>query len=153
MTQRATRRRPGDVTTATPVRDVMHRNPVIIDHDTRAVDAARTMQTRDIGDVLVRTAGGGFGVLTDRDLVVRLVANDRDPCATTAGELCSTPAVTVSPDDTVGQAVLVMRQRAIRRLPVLENGTAVGILTLGDVAMERAPDSLLSDISAASPNL
>ena len=153
MTQRATSRRRGDVTPATPVRDVMHDNPVILDHDTRAVDAARTMQTRDIGDVLVRTAGGGFGVLTDRDLVVRLVANERDPYATTAGELCSTPAITVTPDDTVGSAVVVMRQRSVRRLPVVENGTPVGIVTLGDLAMERDPGSLLGDISAASPNL
>ena len=153
MTQRATSRRPGEITPATPVRDVMHDKPVIVDHDTRAVDAARTMQNRDIGDVLVRIPSGGFGILTDRDLVVRLVANERDPAATTAGELCTSPAVTLDAGDTVGRAVVLMRQRSARRLPVMDNGTPVGIVTLGDLAMEREPDSLLGDISAAPPNL
>ncbi len=153
MTQRASSRRRGEITPATPLRDVMHRDPMIVEHDTRAVDAARTMQNRDIGDVLVRTAGGGYGILTDRDLVVRLVANERDPAATTAGQLCSSPAIALDAGDTVGRAVLVMRQRAVRRLPVMDNGSPVGIVTLGDLAMEREPDSLLGDISAAPPNL
>jgi signal-transduction protein with cAMP-binding, CBS, and nucleotidyltransferase domain len=153
MTQRTTSRSRGDITPATPLRDMMHRDPVIVEHDTRVVDAARTMQNRDIGDVLVRTAAGGYGILTDRDLVVRLVANERDPAATTAGELCSSPTLTLDAGDTVGQAVVLMRQRAVRRLPVMDNGTPVGIVTLGDLAMEREPDSLLGDISAAPPNL
>ncbi len=153
MTQRATNRNPGEVTTGTPIRDVMHHNPVVVEHDTRAVDAARTMQNRDIGDVLVRTESGHYGILTDRDLVVRLVANERDPYATTAGELCTTPLVTLTPEDTVGRAVVLMRQRAVRRLAVMDDGTPVGIVTLGDLAMERDPDSVLADVSAASPNL
>ncbi len=153
MTQRATNRKPGDVTPDTPVRHVMHRDPVVVEAGTRAVDVARTMQNRDIGNVLVRTSAGGVGILTDRDLVVRLVANERDPYATTAGELCSTPLATLAPDDTLRRAADLMRQESVRRLPVVDNGAVVGIVTLGDLAMEREPGSLLGDVSAASPHL
>ena len=153
MTQRATNRNQGEVTAATPISNVMHRRPVVVEHDTRAVDAARTMQNRDIGDVLVHTANGNYGILTDRDLVVRLMANERDPYATTAGDLCTSPLVTLAPDDTVGRAAALMRERAVRRLVVIDDGAPVGIVTLGDLAMERDPDSVLADLSAASPNL
>lgn len=153
MTQRATPRPAGKTTPHTPVRDVMRRDPVVVDDDTRAVDAARTMQARDIGDVLVRAEGGALGILTDRDLVIRLVANERDLFATTAGEIASHSVATLTPDDTVARAVELMRERAVRRLPVVEDGVPVGIVSLGDLAVERASGSVLADISAASPNL
>ena len=151
MTQRARHSQP--VAPETPVRDVMHRDISVVDAATRLVDAARTMQTRDIGDVLVRSDNGSLGILTDRDIVVRVVANDRDIFATTAGDVCSAPLATLSPDDTVARAVEVMRERAVRRLPVVEDGVPTGIISLGDLAGEREPGSLLADISAASPNL
>jgi CBS domain-containing protein len=151
MTQRATSHRPVDP--ATPVRDVMHRDPCVLDATARVVDAARAMQTRDIGDVLVRSENGTLGILTDRDIVVRVVAGDRDTTATTAGEVCTRTVATLAPHDTVARAVELMRERAVRRLPVVEDGMPAGIVTLGDLAIERQPDSVLGDISAASPNL
>src|SRR5207248_2638422 len=120
MTQRTVPRAPGEVAPDSPVRYVMHGNPVIVEHDTRVVDVARTMQSRDIGDVLVHTSAGVYGIVTDRDLVVRLIANDGDPFATTAGRLCSAPLAALAPDDTVARAVELMRKRAVRRLPVME---------------------------------
>lgn len=131
----------------------MHRDVCVVDADSRLVDAARTMQTRDLGDVLVRSENGSLGILTDRDIVVRVVANDRDIFATTAGDACSEPLVTLSPDDTIARAVELMRERAVRRLPVVEDGVPAGIVSLGDLAVEREPGSVLADVSAAPPNL
>lgn len=151
MTQRATNRNP--VPPDTPVRDIMHREVCVIEADAHVVDAARTMQTRDLGDVLVRSANGSIGILTDRDIVIRVVANDRDIFATTAGEACTAPVATVGPDEPVSRAVDLMRERAVRRLPVVDQGMPVGIVSLGDLAVDREPASLLADVRAASPNL
>jgi CBS domain-containing protein len=92
------------------------------------------------------------GIVTDRDIVVRAVADGRDPASTTLGEVGSTDVVALSPDDTVERAVEIMRQKAIRRVPVVEGGRAVGIVSIGDLAAERDPDSALADISSARPN-
>ena len=90
--------------------------------------------------------------MTDRDIVVRLVAEARDPASTPLADLCSHPLVTVTPADSIEQAVQLMRSKAIRRLPVVEGGQAVGIVSLGDLAVERDPGSALGEISAAPPN-
>jgi len=87
-----------------------------------------------------------------RDIVVRTVAEARDPATTTLADICSHALTTVSPTDSIEQAVQLMRAKAIRRLPVVEGGQAVGIVSLGDLAVERDPSSALGDISAAPPN-
>jgi CBS domain-containing protein len=92
------------------------------------------------------------GILTDRDIVVRGLAEGRDPARTTVGEICSRELTVLSPTDSVGDAVKVMRDKAIRRLPVVEGGRPVGIVSLGDLAVERDPESALGGISAAPPN-
>jgi CBS domain-containing protein len=92
------------------------------------------------------------GIVTDRDIVVRTVAEARDPATTTLADICSHALTTVRTTDSIEQAVQLMRAKAIRRLPVVEGGQAVGIVTLGDLAVERDPSSALGDISAAPPN-
>ena len=78
--------------------------------------------------------------------------NDRPAAAATAGEICSTDLMTLDSDSTVEDAVKAMRQAKVRRLPVSEHGTPVGIISLGDLAIARDETSVLADISAASPN-
>jgi CBS domain-containing protein len=85
--------------------------------------------------------------------VVRILAEGRDPAATTLADISSHDLTTVSPEDSVEQAVQLMREKAIRRLPVVEDGRPVGIVSLGDLAVERDPDSALGEISAAPPNV
>jgi CBS domain-containing protein len=92
------------------------------------------------------------GIVTDRDIVVRAVAETQDPATTTLADICSHSLLTVTPTDSVEEAVRLMRTHAIRRLPVVEGGQAVGILSLGDLAVERAPGSALGGISGAPPN-
>lgn len=134
------------------LREVMTPNPTTMQADTTLVEAANTMKTADIGNAIVLDNGQVCGIVTDRDIVVRAIAEGRDPKNTTVGDICSRDLVTLSPNDTVDKAVGMMRDRAVRRLPVVDGGRAVGIVSIGDLAVERDPNSALADISAAPPN-
>ena len=134
------------------VRDVMTADPVALEAKTSVTEAAQKMKERDIGDVIVLEGDRLCGVVTDRDIVVRALAEERDPGATKLGDICSREVVTVAPGDDLTTAGDVMRQKAIRRVPVVEGGRPVGILSMGDLAVERDPNSALGQVSAASPN-
>jgi CBS domain-containing protein len=134
------------------VEDVMTAHPVICSATAPLTEAARMMRDHDIGDVLVERDGQLCGLVTDRDIVVRAVADGKDVSATELGDVCSKQLVTLAPTDSVKDAVRVMRDKAIRRVPVIDHGKPVGIVSLGDLAIERGEDSALADISAASPN-
>lgn len=136
---------------ATMVRDVMTTNPVCCTPETTITDAARKMAQEDIGDVLVQD-GGKVGIVTDRDVVLRVIAEGRDPVNTRVGDVCSSDVATVSPDTPIATAIGLMRDKAVRRLPVVEDGKPVGILSLGDLAERQDPKSALADISSAPPN-
>ena len=125
---------------AQQIRELMTPNPVVLPGTASVHEAARAMRDAEIGDV------------TDRDIVVRLVAEAQNPATTTLADLCSHALVTVRPTDTIADAVRLMRTHAIRRLPVVDGGQAVGIVSLGDLAVERDPHSALGEISAAPPN-
>ncbi|MFJ6793537.1 CBS domain-containing protein [Streptomyces sp. NPDC091268] len=135
------------------VREVMTERPVTVEKLTSLAEAARVMRDVGIGDVLVVEEGRLRGVLTDRDIVIRALAENKDPADTTVYAVCSTDPVTVRPDDDVARALDLMRRNALRRLPVQsEGGELVGIVTLGDLAVEQDPGSALSAISAAEPD-
>jgi CBS domain-containing protein len=134
------------------VHEVMTMSPVSVGSQTTLVDVANLMRERDIGDVLVIDNGRFQGILTDRDIVVRAVAENRDLRAATAEDVCSRDIVDVSPNDDADRAVMLMRARAVRRVPVMEGDRVVGILALSDMAVERQPESALADISVAEPN-
>ncbi|HUP37490.1 MAG TPA: CBS domain-containing protein [Candidatus Limnocylindria bacterium] len=135
------------------IREVMTPDPHTLPERTLVRMAAETMRANDIGDVIVSDDNGQItGILTDRDIVVRLVAEGRDPSATRVGDIASRELTAVAPDDPVDGAVQLMRERAIRRLPVVDRGKPVGIVSIGDLALDRDPDSALADISAAPPN-
>jgi CBS domain-containing protein len=127
-------------------------NPITVPSPATAWDAARLMKEQGIGDVLVVEGDRLAGIVTDRDLVVRVMAEGREPVATPVGEIASDEIKSVSPDDPVDHAVGLMREAALRRLPVTQNGYVVGVVSIGDLAVEREPGSALADISAAPPN-
>jgi CBS domain-containing protein len=134
------------------IRDVMTPEPVTVATTTSLEQAARHMRDAGIGNVIVLEGEQITGILTDRDIVVRAVAEGWDPSQTPVGDVASRELTTISPDETVDAAVALMRERSIRRLPVVESGRPVGIVSLGDLALERDPDSCLGEISAAPPN-
>jgi CBS domain-containing protein len=136
------------------IRDIMTPSPHTIQASESVMGAAQIMRKSDIGDVIVVEGKRLFGILTDRDIVVRVLAEGRDPEATPVSDICSRELTTVRPTDSVGSVVRVMRDKAIRRLPVVEEtGEVIGIVSLGDVAVERDRHSALADISAAPPNV
>lgn len=134
------------------VRDVMTPAPVSVSGQTPLTRAADLMREHGIGDVLVVEKDRLCGMVTDRDIVVRAVADGRDPSQATVGEICSSELVTVSPGDDADAAVQAMRERAIRRLPVVEEDRPVGVLSIGDLAIEQDKRSALADISAKPPS-
>ncbi|TMF85052.1 MAG: CBS domain-containing protein [Chloroflexi bacterium] len=134
------------------VRDVMTKSPVTMAVDALVQDAARAMKDRNIGDVIVTQGDQVCGIVTDRDITVRAVAEGKDPRSTKLGDICSSDLITLQPDQSVDEAVKLMRAKAIRRLPVMEGSKPVGILALGDLATQQDEGSALADISSAPPN-
>jgi CBS domain-containing protein len=133
--------------------DVMTPHVVMLPRDATVRAAAAEMREHDIGDVVVVDEGAVTGLLTDRDLVVRVIAEDRDPDTVTVGEVCSTDLVTARPHTTVDEAVGQLREAAVRRMPVVDDeGRPVGMISIGDLAMTDDSRSALADISAAPPN-
>jgi CBS domain-containing protein len=137
---------------AQSVRDVMTANPIALPATSSVVDAARTMRDANIGNVIVVDNGRICGIVTDRDITVRGVAEGKDVSSLKLRDICSQEITTLSPTDSVDDAVRLMREKAVRRLPVVEGGKPVGIVSLGDLAVERDPHSALGNISAAPPN-
>lgn len=134
------------------VRDIMTSEPVTVEPQTSVAAVARIMRDEDLGAVLVTEGDRLRGLVTDRDLVVRCLAEGGDPEQTTVAGACSDDVVTVRPDEGLDHAVELMREHAVRRIPVVDEGHPVGIVSLGDMAMERDPESALGDISVARPN-
>ncbi|HUP76046.1 MAG TPA: CBS domain-containing protein [Acidimicrobiales bacterium] len=136
----------------TTIRDIMTTNPIVYPASATIAEAAQGMREFDIGDVLVEVDGTVRGIVTDRDIVIRAVADSCAPDAVTVGEICSEVVVTLAPSDSVDRATQLMRDHALRRVPVIEDGTAIGIVTLGDLAIVRDGRSALAAISASPPN-
>jgi CBS domain-containing protein len=134
------------------VREVMTPGVVAVRPDASLAEAAQLMRAQDIGDVLVADGQEVVGVLTDRDITVRAVAEGIDPLTMSVAAACTPHPVTVAPTDTVVAAVELMRARAVRRLPVVEDGLPVGMVTLGDLAKSENPESALAEISRAEPD-
>jgi len=137
---------------AQPIRNVMSKNVLKLPGTATIADAARTMRDSNVGAVIIEDQGKPCGLVTDRDIVVRAIAQDRDPKNTKLSDACSKTLVSLAPDDDTDRAVEVMRERSVRRVPVVENGKVVGIVSLGDLAIERDRKSVLGTISAAPPN-
>jgi CBS domain-containing protein len=122
---------------AKSVRDVMTSNPRSIEPSTTVTEAARLMKTEDVGSLPIVDGDQLVGVVTDRDIVIRVVAEKKDLQSTTVGEIASRDLVTVDPQQDLDEALRLMAQHQVRRLPVAEeDGKLVGILAQADVARE-----------------
>lgn len=133
------------------VSDLMTADPEMLPATATVAEAARIMRDRNIGDVIVLEDGTVCGIVTDRDIVVRSLAKNGGP-QTMLGDICSRTLVTLEPENKIGDAIKLMEEKALRRLPVVEDGKPVGIVSLGDLALERDRKSALGQISAAPPN-
>jgi CBS domain-containing protein len=122
------------------VRDAMTDNLCSIDADKSIAYAAKMMKDEDVGLAPIVEGDRIVGTVTDRDIAVRVVAEGRDPESTTVREIASTDLVTVDPEQDLDEAVRLMAQHQVRRLPVVEeDGRLVGVLAQADVAELAEP--------------
>src|ERR1700749_372016 len=121
--------------------------PVCMAPDELVSEAGRAMKQHGVGTVLLLTDGRLRGLVTDRDITVRVLAENRDPRTTRIGDICSGDPVVLGPDDDVEQAIRLVRERAVRRIPVLADGKPIGVVSVGDLALEKDPASVLSGVS------
>jgi CBS domain-containing protein len=135
------------------VRDIMSSDVRLVGANDSIKSAAEAMEAGDIGAVVVVDEGRVRALVTDRDIVVRGIARGLDPQATPIWEIASADLVAVAGDAPVSEAVKLMRDRALHRVLVVNEEQALaGVVTLGDVAIERQPASALADITNAPPN-
>jgi CBS domain-containing protein len=134
------------------IRDIMTPNPVGVYYDQTISEAARVMRDAGVGAVLVVNGDSLGGVVTDRDLVVRGLAEGLSPDSP-VGPLCSAKLVGVDAGSDLVEAEQLMRDNAIRRLPVIEGGQIVGIVSIGDLAVSAELDSALAAVSRAQSNI
>jgi len=131
----------------------MTKEVVYLPAESTVDEAARAMRERDIGDVVVTEGPQLAGLVTDRDIVVRAVADGRDPTSTRIGEIASRDIIMIDENAYAADAAELMRDRAVRRLLVSDSDRRlVGIVSLGDLAIQMDPASALSEISSKAPN-
>jgi CBS domain-containing protein len=118
------------------IRDVMTPSPQTVEAGSPVVEAAKLMERTDAGLIPVVDDGKLLGTVTDRDIVLRVVAARKDPSSITVAEVASTDLVTVRPDQDLGEGLSLMAEHQVRRLPVVEEGRLVGIVAQADVARE-----------------
>jgi CBS domain-containing protein len=127
------------------IRDVMTSNPTTVERSTSVLEAAKVMAGEDVGPLPVTDGGRLTGIVTDRDIVTRVLAEERDPQSTTVGDICSSDLVTVTPEDDLDQALRKMASAQVRRLPVVEGDRIIGIVAQADVA-RLAPEQQTGEI-------
>ena len=137
---------------ARKMRDIMSPAPVSLAATDTAAAAARAMKEHGTGTVLVSTDGQLTGLLTNQDIIIRVLAENRDPRSTRIGDICSATLTVLGPDDDIHQATRLVRERAVRRIPVVVDGIPVGVVSSADLAPERDQRAALSDVSAAPPD-
>src|SRR5258705_2553685 len=137
------------------VKDAMTSSLATASPSQSLTEAARLMKLEDVGSIPVVDGPRVVGVLTDRDIVVRAVAEGRNPQTMQVGEIASPNVVTVRPDDDLDDALRLMAQHQVRRLPVVEDGHLVGVLAQADVAheaKEKQVGHVVEEISRPAPS-
>jgi CBS domain-containing protein len=145
-------KRRGD-TMGKSVRDAMTEDPRSIGASASVVEAARMMREEDIGSLPITDDEKLVGMITDRDITTRVVAEAADPNLTPVGDVYSRDLISVAPDEGLEEAVQLMARHQVRRLPVVENGRLVGIVAQADIALsenEKKTGELVEAISAPS---
>lgn len=133
------------------VKDIMTKNVAYIKPESSITEAAKLMQQHNVGSIPVCDKSGVVGMVTDRDIVVRNVIMGTDPQSTPVSNIMTTKIATVTSDTDINQLENIMSQNQVRRIPVVDNNTLVGIVALGDLATDKRFDTeasaALTDIS------
>lgn len=127
------------------VKDVMTKNVAYVNPNATISETAQLMQQHNVGSIPVCDQSGVVGIVTDRDIVVRTVAHGKNPQQTHVTDIMTTGIKTVTPDMEMNDVAQQMANSQIRRVPVIENNTLVGIVALGDVATDCKYDTEVAD--------
>ncbi len=119
------------------VRDFMTKAVLIVDPEATVFEAAKKMVEKDVGSLVVRGKKGELGIITERDILRRVVADEKDPRKVKVREIMSSPVITCTPETTIDEAAALMAMGRVRRLPVVDNDKVVGIITAYDIARAR----------------
>ncbi|HSS81795.1 MAG TPA: CBS domain-containing protein [Gaiellaceae bacterium] len=133
---------------ANSVRDAMTADPRSIGKSVSVVEAARLMREQDIGSLPITDDERLVGMITDRDITMRVVAEGGDPQATSVEDVYSQDLISVEPDNDLEEALRLMARHQVRRLPVLEGGRLVGIVAQADIA-RRANETMTGELVEA----
>ena len=135
----------------TTAREIMTANAECARTDETLADAARKMRDLDVGALPICGDDDRLkGVVTDRDIVVRCVADGADPTSTPVSELAEGKPVTIGADDPIDEALRTMIEHGVRRLPVIDGGRLVGMVSQADVARETTPEQAGELVAALS---
>lgn len=127
------------------VKDIMTKNVASVKPDASVSEAADLMQRYNVGSIPVCDDNGVVGIVTDRDIVMRNVTVGSDPRSTPVSSIMTTNVTTVSPDTDVDELGVIMSQKQVRRVPVVDNNNLVGIVALGDLALDNRFDTEASE--------
>lgn len=135
----------------TAARDIMTGNPDYLDGDATITEVAKRLATDSVGAVPICDNTGHLrGVVTDRDVVVSVVAAGKNPDQVKASELVQGEAVTIGADDSVDEAIKTMKDHQVRRLPVIDGRTLVGMVSQADIARACPPEKVGDLVAAIS---
>lgn len=137
---------------AKTVREVMTKTPISMSADTSVTQAAKAMSDRHVGSVVVMVKDKPLGIVTDRDIAVRAVARRSDLSNTRLADICSMEIAAGRPDQSVDDAIKVMKSHDVKRVLVIDNSKLEGIVSLGDLTAHAHGDELQLDLSRARPN-
>jgi CBS domain-containing protein len=127
---------------AKTIRDLMTKNPSTIEPDKSVADAAKLMRDEDAGIVPIVDGQKLVGTTTDRDIAIRIVAEGKDPQSTKVREIMTSRLVTVDPDQELDEALRLMAEHQVRRLPVVEeDGKLIGIVAQADIAKHTSDET------------
>lgn len=127
------------------VKDIMTKSVAYVNPAATVLETAQLMQKHNVGSIPVCDQSGVVGIVTDRDIVVRNIAFGKNPQQTPVTDIMTANITTVTPDMEMKDVTKMMSSSQIRRLPVVENKTLVGIVALGDVAIDSKSDTEVSD--------
>lgn len=125
------------------IRDIMNKSPVIINRKASVLDATKEMKSEKVGSIIITEDGNPIGVLTESDILRKIVAEEKDASKISVDEIMSSPPIVIGPDANIEEAVRMMGKNKIRRLPVVEDGKLIGMVTERDI-LQSSP--LLLDI-------
>lgn len=130
------------------IKDLMTKDVITINKEKTVVEAAKIIEDKRIGSLVITDNGNIVGVLTERDIITRCIAKECNPSKTMISEIMSTPVVAIDPEADAMDAAKLMVSKMIRRLPVLDAGKLVGIITSYDLVKDvskgrRKEDSLI----------